>query len=225
MVTNLLNLQINDEQGIVTGQVIAPDAFKQTGAKEDVLEQQLIAALKAGQQSALKPLYDKYLKRVYALCLRLCGDPEIAEDICQEVFVQVWQKINNFRGDSKFSTWLYAVTSNLAVNHMRKQKRWWHSWFKNDDQTTGESIIDCLPSNDEQSDFAVWRNGLDKHILALPEQARIVFVLFAIEGWRHEEIAKELNIAVGSSKAQYHRAKKLLQATLVAEEKSGKVAS
>ena len=212
----------------MAGQLIEPDVFKKqrpSDVANDEQEAQLIAQLQAGQQRALRPLYDKYLQRVYALCLRLSGDPEIAEDICQEVFVQVWQKIGNFRGDSKFSTWLYSVTSNLAINHMRKQKRWWQSWFSNLDKTTGEAHIDNIAVFDEQHDHAVWRNGLDKHILSLPQQARVVFVLFAIEGWRHEEIAKELKIAVGSSKAQYHRAKKLLQDMLNAEELIGEVAS
>ncbi len=209
----------------MTGQIIQPDAFKQHRSNTDDDEAGWITQLKAGKQTALKPLYDKYVKRVYALCFRLSGDAEIAEDICQEVFVQVWQKIGNFRGDSKFSTWLFSVTSHQAINHMRKQKRWWASWFVNNDSNVGndesgsvDSVINSIPTTDEQHDFSYSGNGLDKHILKLPKQSRIVFVLFAIEGWRHEEIGKELDIAVGSSKAQYHRARQLLQKSLSDEE-------
>ena len=203
----------------MTGNVIQPEAFKQHVNNVDD-EQSWIEQLKQGKQTALKPIYDKYGKRVYALCYRLSGDSEIAEDICQEVFVQVWKKINNFHGDSQFSTWLYSVTSFQAINYMRKQKRWWQSWFVDKDSVSGDAMIDAIPITDEQHDFSLSRSGLDKHITNLPEQARVVFVLFAIEGWRHEEISKELAIAVGSSKAQYHRAKKLLQQALLLEDQT-----
>jgi len=197
----------------VTGNVISPKEFQQQtlGLGDDVL----VAKLKRGEQSALKALYEEHGKRVYALSYRLAGDAEIAEDITQEVFVQVWQKIHNFRGDSKFSTWLHSVASNVAISHMRKQKSWWRSWFGSDEQN--ETELANIAVSDEASDFDLSRSGLDKHIANLPEQARMVFVLFAVEGWRHEEISKELKIAVGSSKAQYHRAKQLLQQALLSE--------
>lgn len=202
----------------MTGQVIEPNAFKSASTKnEEYDDTHWVEQLKRGQQQALRPLYEMYGKKVYALSHRLSSDAEVAEDITQEVFVQVWQKIHNFRGESKFSTWLYSVTSHVAINHMRKQKRWWQSWFVKNDAQTGADIIDNVPTTDEQTDFSLSRSGLDKHIAQLPQQARIVFVLFAVQGWRHEEISKELNIAVGSSKAQYHRAKQLLQASLQAE--------
>lgn len=198
----------------MSANVISPDVFQ--GRNQQNSDDLLVAQLKRGEQAALRDIYDLHGKRVYALCLRLSGDKEIAEDICQEVFVQVWQKIHNFRGDSKFSTWLHSVASNVAISHMRKQKSWWRSWFGSDEQNEAE--LEKIEINDEQSNHDLSRSGLDKHIASLPEQARIVFVLFAVEGWRHEEIGKKLNIAVGSSKAQYHRAKKLLQQALNNEE-------
>lgn len=202
----------------MVGNVISPKQFhngKEVRVDEDA---QLVERLKAGQQIALKALYDKYLQRTYALSLRLAGDREIAEDITQEVFVQVWQKINHFRGDSKFSTWLRSVTSNVAISHMRKQKPWWRSWFGSDEQN--QAALDGLETNDDYHNYDLSRSGLDKHISRLPEQARVVFVLFAIEGWRHEEISTELGIAVGSSKAQYHRAKALLKKQLIEDEQA-----
>lgn len=198
----------------MSANVISPDVFH--GRNQQDSDDLLVAQLKRGEQAALRKIYDIHGKRVYALCLRLSGDKEIAEDISQEVFVQVWQKIHNFRGDSKFSTWLHSVASNVAISHMRKQKSWWRSWFGSDEQN--ETELEKIEVNDDQTNHDLSRSGLDKHIAELPEQARIVFVLFAIEGWRHEEIGKKLNIAVGSSKAQYHRAKKLLQQALNNEE-------
>ncbi|MBU2882672.1 RNA polymerase sigma factor [Psychrosphaera sp. B3R10] len=195
---------------------MSPQQFQQVDVNRVDDDAQLVVLLKQGNQNALKQLYDKYINRTYALSLRLSGDREIAEDITQEVYVQVWQKIHNFRGDSKFSTWLQSVTSNVAISHMRKQKPWWRSWFGSDEQN--QQALDAQEISDDYSDYDLSRSGLDKHIASLPEQARVVFVLFAIEGWRHEEISKELGIAVGSSKAQYHRAKQLLQKQLLAED-------
>ncbi|WP_252736736.1 MULTISPECIES: RNA polymerase sigma factor [unclassified Psychrosphaera] len=200
----------------MVGNVISPQQFQQVDVNRVDDDAQLVVLLKQGNQNALKQLYDKYINRTYALSLRLSGDREIAEDITQEVYVQVWQKIHNFRGDSKFSTWLQSVTSNVAISHMRKQKPWWRSWFGSDEQN--QQALDAQEISDDYSDYDLSRSGLDKHIASLPEQARVVFVLFAIEGWRHEEISKELGIAVGSSKAQYHRAKQLLQKQLLAED-------
>lgn len=199
----------------MVGNVISPEQFQKPKSATDD-DSHLVERLKQGDQAALRSLYDKYLPRTYALSVRLAGDKEIAEDITQEVFVQVWQKINHFKGESKFSTWLRAVTSNVAISHMRKQKPWWRSWFGSDEQN--QTALEQLESHDDNSNFDLSRSGLDKHIAKLPEQARIVFVLFAVEGWRHEEISQELGIAVGSSKAQFHRAKKLLQSQLADEE-------
>jgi RNA polymerase sigma-70 factor (ECF subfamily) len=202
----------------LAGKVIAPEAF-QSARQANTDEQQdllWVEQLKQGQQQALRHVYDKYHKRIYALSYRLSADQEIAEDITQEVFVQVWQKIHNFRGESKFSTWLHSVASNIAISHMRKQKSWWRSWFGSDEQN--DLALEQLETNDELTDHSLSRSGLDKHIGQLPEQARIVFVLFAVEGWRHEEIAKQLKIAVGSSKSQFHRAKQLLQQAIRQEQ-------
>lgn len=201
----------------MVGNVISPQQFQQVDVNRKDDDAQLVTLLKQGNQNALKQLYEKYINRTYALSLRLSGDREIAEDITQEVYVQVWQKIHNFRGDSKFSTWLQSVTSNVAISHMRKQKPWWRSWFGSDEQN--QNALDAQEISDDSSDHDLSRSGLDKHIANLPEQARVVFVLFAIEGWRHDEISKELGIAVGSSKAQYHRAKQLLQKQLLDEDK------
>jgi RNA polymerase sigma-70 factor (ECF subfamily) len=163
-------------------------------------EQQWIARAKQGDQQAFHCLYENYHRRIYSLCWRMLADKESAEDVCQEVFVQLWQKINNFRGESKFSTWLHSVATNIILGHLRKHKNWLQRVFSIEDQTIQDISVEMeeLPE-------------LDKHIMRLPERARLVFVLFAVEGYRHEEIGNMLGMAVGSSKAQYHRAKGLLQ--------------
>jgi RNA polymerase sigma factor (sigma-70 family) len=170
---------------------------------ELVEEQAIISRAQQGDQQAFYQLYQKYHRKVYAICWRMLADKDSAEDVCQEVFVQLWQKISNFRGDSKFSTWLHSVTSNIVLGHLRKNKNWLQRIFSIEDQTIQDVAIEM----DDTSELTV----LDQHIARLPERARLVFVLFAVEGYRHEEISKMLDMAVGTSKAQYHRAKSLLR--------------
>ncbi len=167
------------------------------------LESQWIARAQQGDQKAFHHLYENYHRRIYALCWRMMADKDSAEDVCQEVFVQLWQKISNFRGESKFSTWLHSVASNIVLGHIRKNKTWLQRIFSIEEQTVEDATVempDC--------------SNLDKKIQKLPERARLVFVLFAIEGYRHEEIATMLDMAVGTSKAQYHRARGLLRESL-----------
>jgi RNA polymerase sigma factor (sigma-70 family) len=166
-------------------------------------EKQWIARAQQGEQQAFHHLYDNYHRKIFALCWRMLADKEVAEDVCQEVFVQLWQKINNFRGESKFNTWLHSVATNTVLGHLRKNKNWLQRVFSIEHQSVEDVAVELADT------FAL--QELDKQISKLPERARMVFVLFAVEGYRHEEIAQMMGIAVGSSKAQYHRAKRLLK--------------
>jgi RNA polymerase sigma-70 factor (ECF subfamily) len=165
------------------------------------VDEGLIKAIRQGDPKAYRQLYDRHLGRVYALCYRLTADKGLAEDATQEVFVQLWQKLENYRGDSKFTTWLHSVASNITISYIRKQKGWWKKMFSIDDS-------EVMQYSAEESAGDV---SLDDYIVRLPERARLVFVLHAIEGYRHEEIATMLKMAVGSSKAQFHRSKQLLK--------------
>ena len=175
---------------------------------QDELEKKWIAQAKKGSQQDFYYLYDKYHKKTYALCWRMLADKDSAEDVCQEVFVVLWQKINNFRGESKFSTWLHSVATNVILSHLRKQKNWLQRVFSIENQTVEQK--NATEIKVELADESML-DELDRHISRLPERARLVFVLFAVEGYRHEEIAKMLKMAVGSSKSQYHRARTLLR--------------
>ncbi|GAA6172538.1 RNA polymerase sigma factor [Colwellia sp. KU-HH00111] len=170
-------------------------------------EQEWITQAQQGSQIAFHQLYQRHHRQVYALCWRMLADKDSAEDVCQEVFVVLWQKITNFRGESKFSTWLHSVTSNVVLSHIRKQKNWFQRVFSIEEQTNYSLPDEAAVELDDSSELEV----LDKHIAQLPERARLVFVLFAVEGYRHEEIATMLSMAVGSSKSQYHRARTLLK--------------
>ncbi|WP_083700298.1 RNA polymerase sigma factor [Shewanella sp. UCD-KL12] len=169
--------------------------------KEQLSEPELVKRAKLGDKSAFKQIYKLHHKRVYALCFRLAGQIDLAEEATQDTFVRLWQKLPQFNGDSQFATWLHSLTVNQALTSIKKHKSFWARFLPLTEQ------IDLGHDSFEYE-------RLDKLLLKLPERARLVYVLFEIEGYKHDEIAKLLNIAVGTSKAQFHRAKKLLQEML-----------
>jgi RNA polymerase sigma-70 factor (ECF subfamily) len=173
-------------------------------------EQHYIEQVKQGSQTAFHILYQQHHKRIYALCWRMLADKDSAEDVCQEVFVVLWQKIDQFHGKSKFSTWLHSVATNVILGHLRKHKHWLQRVFSIEQAEVNIAEPKTLLVDDSTL------NLLDQHIVELPERARLVFVLFAVEGYRHEEIAQLLKMAVGSSKSHYHRARQLLKDSLTA---------
>lgn len=164
-------------------------------------EKALIEAAQSGDKQAYHQIYDAYVGRVHALSYRLTGDHALAEDATQEVFIQLWRKLGNYNHKSKFSTWLHSVTANITVSYMRKQRGWFQRMFN----------IEGSAAEQFHAEASTGEVDLESYIVRLPERARMVFVLHAIEGYRHEEIASMLNMAVGSSKAQFHRAKQLLK--------------
>ena len=168
----------------------AQQAFSKTSDERSCDE--LIRQAQQGNEHAFSQLYVLHSHRVYALCLLLLADKHHAEDVTQEVFVQLWHKISQFKGQSKFSTWLHSVASNIAISYLRKHKNWL------------QKVVSIEGAGMDESRVALCQglNGLDKLIVRLPERARLVFVLYAIEGYRHEEIGSMLGMAVGSSKSQ-----------------------
>jgi len=197
-----------DNQEKSHNKVIDGQALFSANKDRDNDEEVWISQAKQGSQSAFYKLYEKHHRPIYALCWRMLADKDSAEDVCQEVFVVLWQKINNFRGESKFSTWLHSVATNVVLGHLRKHKNWLQRVFSIEEQ--GPSLVEPSTGLTDDSTLTL----LDRHIARLPERARLVFVLFAVEGYRHEEIAKMLKMAVGSSKSQYHRARNLLKESL-----------
>jgi RNA polymerase sigma-70 factor, ECF subfamily len=166
----------------------------------------LIAQVRQRNQVAFKRLYEKYLGKVYGLCLRMTGNRQLAEEAAQEVFIQVWRKLDTFNGDSSFSTWLHSLTANTTISYMRKQKNWLQRMIRSEDYQEMAEQLPASAATDEEHLYAC--------LARLPERARMVFVLHAIEGYRQEEIAKQLGIAVGTVKAQFHRARELMEGWL-----------
>ena len=149
---------------------------------------------------AFEALYRLHIDKVYGLCLRMTGNVAEAEDCAQEAFIQAWNKLEKFRGDSAFSTWLHRIAVNSVLGRMRKAKR---------EQERILAVVDNSPAPVTSADSGELRD-LSEAIERLPEGARHVFVLNAVYGYSHNEAASMLGIATGTSKAQLHRARRLL---------------
>jgi RNA polymerase sigma-70 factor (ECF subfamily) len=165
-------------------------------------ENALVDRAKDNDYRAYEQLYELHAGRVYALCVRLCNDRDMAEDLTQESFVLAWRKLGSFRGDSAFGSWLYRITTNAVLSYLRKNKPFINSLD-----------IDALPEAG-RGDGVLEQLSLEQAIGRLPDGARTVFVLYSLEGYTHDEISGLLGIAEGSSKAQLHRARQLLQGHL-----------
>ena len=149
---------------------------------------------------AFEALYRLHVGKVYGLCLRMTGNVSEAEDCTQEAFIQAWNKMMKFRGDSAFSTWLHRIAVNTVLGRIRKSKR---------EQDRVQAVNDVYTTRLDTGDSGELRD-LAEAVDRLPERARHVFVLHAVYGYSHDEAAAMLGIATGTSKAQLHRARRLL---------------
>jgi RNA polymerase sigma-70 factor (ECF subfamily) len=170
------------------------------------VERRLVSAAQGGDLLAFERLYRENERKVYALCLRLSCDRTLAEELTQDVFVQAWRKLGGFRGESAFSSWLYPIAVNTALSERRSRRRRDAHVVTSDDPTALERTP-RLPTPEEGFD-------LQRALATLPAGARAVFVLHDVEGRTHEEIGTLLEIAPGTSKAQLHRARRLLREVL-----------
>ena len=164
-----------------------------------------VRAAAAGDRHAFQRLYRLHVGRVYGALHRLAGyDHARTEDLTQDAFIRAWQKLPDFRHESAFGTWLYRLAVNVALMDTRARG------------ADPVSMVDDehLPDPGDTPFCAAEREELEQAIGRLPPRARAVLVLHDIEGWRHEDIGGELGMAVGTSKAQLHRARRLLRKTL-----------
>lgn len=171
-------------------------------------ESSWVEKARAGDRLAFEKLYRSHCDHIYGLCWRLCGgDSALAEDMVQEAFVRAWNKLDLFKGDSRFSTWLHRLAVNVVLSDRRiRVKR------LRREQVFDENI-ERLQVGDRDVTAGL-RQDLEAAIAGLPERARTVLILYDIEGYRHDEIAEMTGMAVGSSKAQLHRARKLVREVL-----------
>jgi len=163
----------------------------------------------SGDMAAFEEVYRTYHRRVYAQCLRMTRSVVEAEDLTQEVFIQLYRKLETFRGDSLFTTWLHRLTTNAVLMHFRKVAA--RPEQTTEDAETLNSFVDRTPN---QNSSLVDRIALDEAIRQLSPGYRAVFILHDMEGYEHHQISKMLGCAVGTSKSQLHKARMKLRRLL-----------
>jgi RNA polymerase sigma-70 factor (ECF subfamily) len=184
---------------------------RRTGTGE-LTEADAIRLAQRGDAAAFEHLYRMYSRRVYSLCLRMVGNTAEAEDLTQEAFLQLFRKIQTFRGESAFTTWLHRLAVNVVLMKLRRK-------------TLSESSLEELSEPDEESggprrDFggpdtlltgSIDRVNLERAIEQLPPGYKTVFVLHDMQGYEHNEIAKIMECSIGNSKSQLHKARMRLR--------------
>ena len=166
-------------------------------------EKQLIEGCVNSDRRAQKALYDKYSRRMMAVCLRYVKDQEDARDLLQEGFVKLYTNIHKFSGEGSFDGWVRKIFVNSALERLRH-----NDILKNADDIDDVNYAD-MPDDESASEIS--SDDIMKYVRSLPDGFRTVFNLFAIEGYSHKEIGEKLNISESTSRSQYMRARKILQ--------------
>ena len=186
--------------------VAAPEVVLEAKHHSTAFLSEAVRRAQQGDRSAFEQLYRENVNHVYAVCLRIAADTVRAEELTQDIFVRTWEMLATFRGESAFSTWLHRLAVNVVLVHLRSTRR----------RTSRVQSVDDLELYDsaENSTSPGTAIDLEEAITKLPPHARAIFVLHDIEGYKHTEIAEQLGIAVGTTKAQLHRARRILKEVL-----------
>jgi RNA polymerase sigma-70 factor, ECF subfamily len=206
--------RIRTISGAATGQL----ARQRPAQPVALTEAEAIRLAQAGNAAAFEFLYQLHGRRVYALCLRMVGNPADAEDLMQEAFLQLFRKIGTFRGESAFSTWLHRMTVNVVLMRLRKKSLPTDSLeetLEPDAENSGPKRDVGAP--DLRLSGAVDRVNLERSVEKLPPGYRTVFVLHDVQGYEHNEIAEIMGCSVGNSKSQLHKARTRLRELLQEE--------
>lgn len=168
----------------------------------------LVARAKDGDQMAFEEIVEATYRDTYALARRLTGDEEDARDVVQEAYLRAFRGLKRFRGDARFTTWLYRITANCAATHNGRRRRHRHEELMED-----MVVVDGRPDLDPQSgaDAADLRDRVDEALADLPPKLRVVVVLRDVYDMPHEAIAAELGISESAAKVRLHRARRRLK--------------
>ncbi|QQS22508.1 RNA polymerase sigma factor [bacterium] len=181
-------------------------------ASKETLAQELALAslIASGDQAAFEKLYSATHRKVFSICYRMTKDPELAEDLCQQTYIQIWKKIGKFRGQSRLSTWIHRIAVNEALMHFRKAHVRHESKYTESESTEVQFALEryAAPSNEDL------RIDLEKAIGQLPKGYFQVFTLKEIEGLEHTEIAQTLGTSEGTSKSQLSKAREKMKRLL-----------
>ncbi|MGZ3974599.1 MAG: RNA polymerase sigma factor, partial [Flavisolibacter sp.] len=167
-----------------------------------ISESDLLEGCRRGDRKMQQELYDRFSPKMYGVCLRYAGNTEEAEDILQEGFIKIFNKINSYRGDGSFEGWIRRIFVNTAIEHFRKK-------------TYLQPITETEENTVEGKYLSVLDSLAEKDIVRLIQQLspgyRTVFNMYVVEGYTHKQIADMLGISEGTSKSQLSRAKLILQ--------------
>ena len=158
-----------------------------------------------GDERALRQLWSQYAPRIDAVVQRLAGDPDLAADIAQEVWMQIFRALHTYRGDAQFGTWAHRIAVNRTLNALRKIRRLGKLEVEIEDET-------AMVEDDNDRSFVA--ASIERAAARLPDGARTVFLLHDVEGYTHEDIAAVLGITVGASKSQLFKARAKLRRLL-----------
>lgn len=178
----------------------------------------VIRKVQDGDVNAFEDLVAAYEKNVYNLALRMTGNPEDAEDMAQEAFLKAYNSLSAFRGDSKFSVWLYRIVSNVCLDYLRKKnKRGTVSLSVEDDdgEDTQLDLPDLSQSPEEVLEKKLTREAVQRGLAALPPDARQILLLREVQGLSYDEIGEVLGLEIGTVKSRIFRARKKLVAFLL----------
>jgi RNA polymerase sigma-70 factor (ECF subfamily) len=182
-------------------------SYPSTNAEDKAAALERIRRAQAGDVDAFEVLYREHSPRIYALCLRLkAGDKSDAAELLQDVFIKAWRRLDTFRGDSAFGSWLHRLAVNTMLENARSDQRRTTRVLPMEDTSR---LIGAARSSGIEA-----RMDMENAIASLPKGARIAFVLHDVEGYQHQEIAEQLSVTVGTVKAQLHRARRLLRERL-----------
>jgi RNA polymerase sigma-70 factor (ECF subfamily) len=185
----------------VVSDTIASNAEDKAAALERVRRAQ------AGDVNAFELLYREHSPRIYAFCLRLkAGDKSDATELLQDVFIKAWRRLDTFRGDCAFMSWLHRLAINTMLENVRSDQRRTARVLTMEDTSR---LAGAARSSGVESSM-----DMESAIASLPKGARLAFVLHDVEGYQHQEIAEHLSVTVGTVKAQLHRARRLLRERL-----------
>ena len=166
----------------------------------------LLERARRGDASAHRALYDSHVERVYRLTYRLTGVEHLARELTQDTFVRAFARIEEFREESAFGTWLHTIAVSVSLNELRRRKR---EWARNAPLEDATALAESAPSSDP-----LLRAKVMEAVNNLPEGCRTVFMMHDAEGHTHQEIAATLGVTVGTSKAQLARARGKLRVAL-----------
>ncbi len=170
----------------------------------------IVERAKKGDTAAFEELVNRYQNNVYRLALRMCGNTHDAEEVAQEAFVAAWRGLPSFRGESKFSSWLYQLTSNAAVDFLRREKR-----HRNTTPVEEQTELAAEGTPQQDAEASEVRENLQKALLALTPEHRRIFLLRQMEQLSYEEIGQLLRLESGTVKSRLNRAKKQLRQILL----------